>query len=119
VGEEISKDFKVNTMNTFSIAISKMLRQIGVEEETEQFIPAQVINGKYIGVEYLYRLDDVIRLMPKIGEKMGWKNTGNRRDGVCGEPTVHDYSSAIYDAFMLGDYPESEKVLLDLLKEHA
>jgi len=93
-------------MNTFSIAVSKRLFELWIVEKQE-------------GILQLYTLHDIFRLMPKIGEKMGWKNTGNRRDGVCGEPTVHDYSSAIYDAFMLGDYPESEKVLLDLLKEHA
>jgi hypothetical protein len=130
---------KSNIMNTFSIAVSKRLREIGVEEKTglyfrwwhspiEEYRTPTLVNEtqlKDLSDPILipaYRLDDIFRLMPKIGEKMGWNN----RTNTCipydwfidrGE-SIEYVGRALLDAFLSGDYPACETVLLDLLKEH-
>lgn len=148
-------------MNTFSIAVSKRLMEIGVEDNSTQgvfvkykpthewhywvrevwYIGGGVEKGKklveYAQAEYFsaYTLHDILRLMPKIGEKMGWgyrengggqlrieaKDPKERKEiarewGIKSDTTV--YTEKFVKAFMRGDYPEAEKVLLDLLKEH-
>lgn len=108
-------------MNTFSIAVSKRLRKIGVEGETglyfrwwhspiEEYRTPTLVNEtqlKDLSDPILipaYRLDDIFSLMPKIGEILSF----NEIEKTC----------EIADVFLWGDYPEAEKVLLDLLKEH-
>lgn len=143
-------------MNTFSIAVSKRLREIGVEEKTglyfrwwhspiEDYRTPTLINEtqlKDLSDPILipaYRLDDILRLMPKIGEKMEFGDIGSTFSYVWNEtmsrepdsedecifenhkenrPPCEVYSHHLLDVFLSGDYPEAEKVLLDLLKEH-
>ena len=89
-------------MNTFSIAVSKRLREIGCEKpKVNEIVEIFEVNSEIFPS---YTLHDIFRLMPKIGEILSF----NEIEKTC----------EIADVFLWGDYPEAEKVLLDLLKEH-
>lgn len=127
-------------MNTFSIAVSKRLREIGVEDPDAQFYWSNIesANWELVSREILcerveggdgwtyleegthrgnvfpaYTLHDIFRLMPKIGEKMGW---GFALE--C-EYTPSEVAYQILDSFLSGDYPACEIKLLELLCTHV
>lgn len=127
------------TTNNFSIEVSRALREIGVEGETEQeygvsnFISLEPVKfftkGKTdceLTFFPAYNFVSIILLMPKIGEKMGWAReiddeTGNEMiadpSEVYAQELWKDHSHQLLDAFLDGDYEGAEKYLLSIIKK--
>lgn len=108
--------------NVFSIKVSERLRELSVEGETEMYwkhltqspdgpIDRWVLADdapKYETPNFLpaYQLHDILRLMPAIGEKMGWtlmQKVSSRME-IC-------------TAFFNDDYEGAEQYLLGILKQ--
>lgn len=111
--------------NTFSIAVSKALKKIGVEEWTgERFSTLDDCGMETEPMLPKYTLHDILRLMPKIGGKMGW-DEGKLEDesfGWSGNPALwmwQHQSHRLLDAFLEGDYEKAEQYLMSIItKDH-
>lgn len=126
--------------NHFSIEVSKALRAIGVEGETENYwydehqivlsnnqlstIPLRLVTKSHRDSvspqdEFFpaYTLHDILRLMPKIGEKMGWIPPESEYDE--GVQAYEEHSHHLLDAFLEKDYAGAEQFLMSIItKEH-
>lgn len=119
--------------NHFSQKVSLALRAIGVEGETEKQWGKSAYSGQYLCTskeerivrsqhEYAdepgamdiydlipaYTLHDILRLMPKIGEKI-------YKPWQIQEREIDNAAKLLCFEFMEGDYPAAEKYLMSLL----
>lgn len=125
------------SMNHFSIKVSQALRDIGVESDTTYHWGKSAYDGEYVctnkaerklrkinefhdepgaGDVYdlipAYTLADILRLMPQIGEKMGWGTSIHELQNGTG---LRANCRHLLDAFLEGDYEGAEVYLLSLL----
>lgn len=105
-------------MTTFTHHLSRVLGEMGIESFKDE---TKYLSWYGEGMPML-RLDDVLFLMPEIGEKMFWdKYTPQIRGQRFYKKQMKvgwvGHSHLLLDAFLEGGYPKAESYLLEILSK--